>query len=220
MTDESEAGPNDRGFTMLELLVATAVFSVLMAIVGGAMLSGFSGVRNIMARTDDQSSARNAGIIAEKLLRYVDLPEGQTASITEAGPTSITFFTYSGTGSKHDVPYRARIYTVTNADGTRSLMTQVSTPRAVSGGWTYPTAPVTKTLLTLPSSATQPLRVTVWVRNPLTVPAAEPRNATPATSGPLVLSTGEVPESVVLEIGDRLEPRSVITQQVRLWNLA
>ena len=38
-----------------------------------------------------------------------------TFPITEASPTSITFFTYSGTGAKHDVPYKARIYMTTNA---------------------------------------------------------------------------------------------------------
>jgi prepilin-type N-terminal cleavage/methylation domain-containing protein len=220
VTDIREDRERDGGFTMIELVVACAVFSVLMTIVGGAMLSGFAGVRDILTRTEDQSSARLAGIVTEKLLRYVDLPEGQASSITQASSTSITFFTYSGTGAKHDVPYKARIYTTTNADGSRSLMTQVTTPTEISGGWTWTAAPVTKTLLTLPGTATQPLRVVVWVRNPLTVPAAAPRDATPPTLGPLVLATGEVPESVVLQIGDQSDPRNVITQQVRLWNLS
>ncbi len=210
----------DDGFTLVELMVAMAVFGILMAIVGGAMLSGFVGVRDIMKRTESGASARIAGDWTGKLLRYTDLPEGQTAAITEASPTSITFFTYSGTGTKHDVPYRARIYTVTNADTTRSIMSQVWTPLAVTGGWTWVSAPVTRTLLTLPPTASTPLSVAIWVRNPLLVPAAEPRLATPATSGPLVLATGEVPESVVLQLGDQNDPRNLVTQQIRLGNLA
>lgn len=211
---------SDGGFTLVELMVAMGVFGILMTIVGSAMLSGFVGVHDIMARTESGASARIAGEWTSKLLRYMDLPEGQTAAITEASSTSITFYTYSGTGAKHDVPYRARIYSVVNPDGTRSLMSQVWTPAAITGGWTWTGTPVTRTLLTLPSTALGPLLVEVWVRNPLAVPAAVARVATPNPSGPVALATGEVPESVVLQIGDRNDPRNLITQQIRLGNLS
>jgi prepilin-type N-terminal cleavage/methylation domain-containing protein len=216
---DTVAADEEAGFTLVELMVAMAVFAILMVIVGGAMLSGFVGVQDIMARTETGASARIAGDWTGKLLRYTDLPEGQAAAITEASSTSITFFTYSGTGAKRDVPYRARLYTVTNADATRSIMSQVWTPLSVTGGWTWATPPVTRNLLTLPPTASTPLRVAVWVRNPLVVPAAEPRLATPVTSGPLVLNSGEVPESVVLQIGDQNDPRNLVTQQIRLGNL-
>ncbi|MDI1290952.1 MAG: hypothetical protein PSX37_13505, partial [bacterium] len=195
---------------------------ILMTIVGAAMLSGFVGVHDVMARTDTGASARIAAEWTSKLLRYADLPEGQASSITEASASSITFFTYSGTGPKHDVPYRARIYTVTNLDASRTLVTQIWTPRALpgGGGWDWTATPVTRRLLTLPSTATTPLLVSVWVRNPLAVPAAVARTATPAASGPLVLATGEVPESVVLQIGDRNDPANLVTQQIRLGNLS
>lgn len=218
--DRLQSAGGESGFTLVELMVAMAIFGILMVIVGGAMLSGFVGVQDVMSRTESQASAQIAGQWTGKLLRYTGLPEGQTAAITEASPTSITFFTYSGTGAKHDVPYRARIYMTTNADGTRSLQTQVWTPLGVGGGWTWATAPVTRTHLTLPASASAPVSVAVWVRNPLTVPAAEPRLATPTVSGPLVLVPGEEPESVVLQIGDQNDPRNLVTQQVRLDNLS
>jgi len=209
----------DAGFTLIELLVAVGVFGILMLIVGAAMMSAFAGVNNVVGRTNSQATARNAGEWTGKLLRYTDLPEGQTEAITEAGPSSITFFTYSGTGMKHDVPYRARIYSVINADQTRSILSQVWMPRAVSGGWTWATAPVTRTLLTVPRNVV-PLRVAVWVRNPVAVPTGVARDATPGTSGPLVLATGEVPESVVLQIGDSTDTRNLVTQQIRLGNLS
>ena len=216
----SAAARDEAGFTLIELIVAMGVFGTLMAIVGGAMLSGFLGVHEVMSRTDAQASAQIAGEWTGKLLRYAAVPEGQTTSITEASPTSITLFTYSGTGPKHDVPYRARIFVVTNADGSRSLTTSVWTPLAISGGWTWATAPVTRTHLTVAASARGPVSIAVWVRNPLTVPAAEPRLATPVASGPLVLVAGEQPESVVVQIGDLNDPRNVVTHQVRLDNVS
>ena len=54
----------------------------------------------------------------------------------------------------------------------------------------------------------------------LAVPPAEPRLATPATSGPLVLAAGEEPESIVLRIGDPNDPRNLVTQQIRMENLS
>jgi hypothetical protein len=60
--------------------------------------------------------------------------------------------------------------------------------------------------------------VAVWVRNPITVPEAAARNATPATSAALTLSVGEQVESVVVQVGDRNDPRSLVTQQVRVVN--
>ena len=210
---------DDEGFTLVELMVAMAVFGGLMVVVGGAMLSGFVGVRDVMARSDAQARAQLAGDWTGRLLRYIAVPEGQAVGITEASPTSLTFYTYSGTGPKHDVPYRARIFTTTNPDGSRTLSTQVWTPKAVAGGWTWAAAPLQRDLLTLPASATTPVSVVVWARDPLVVPASQPRNATPAVSGPLVLVGGELPESVVLQIGDRNDPRNLLTQQVRLENM-
>jgi prepilin-type N-terminal cleavage/methylation domain-containing protein len=219
-TSPDDLRESDSGFTLVELMVAMGVFAILMTIVGAAMLTGFVGVHDVMARSETGASARIAGEWTSKLLRYADLPEGQAAAITEASATSITFYTYSGTGAKHDVPYRARIYSVINPDATRSLMSQVWTPTAITGGWTWTGTPVTRSMLTLPSTALGPLLVEVWVRNPLAMPAAVARIATPTTSGPVVLGVGEVPESVVLQIGDRNDPRNLITQQIRLGNLS
>lgn len=209
---------DDRGFTIVEVVTAMALLGGLMVIVGGAMLSAFSGLNTAMTRTDEQAQAQTAAEWAGRLLRYMAVPEGQASAVVEASASSITFFTESGTGGKHDVPYRARLYIVTNADGTRSMCAQVWTPTQVSGGWTWSGTPVTRTLLTLPSTATTPMLVAVWVRNPITVPEAAARNATPASSAALTLAVGEQVESVVVQVGDRNDPRSLVTQQVRVVN--
>jgi prepilin-type N-terminal cleavage/methylation domain-containing protein len=206
---------DDRGLSIIELVVAMAVFSGLMVVVGGAMLNGFSGMRDSLERSEQQSSAQLAAEWVGKLLRYTGLPEGQTTAIVEASPTSITVFTYSGTGEKHDVPYRARLFVTTEANGERTLSSEVITPRQVSGGWTWTAAPETRDLLTLPADASAPLAVGVWVRNPAALPATAARNATPTTTGPIALLEGEVVESVVVQIGNQAEPRSLVTLQVR-----
>ncbi len=211
----AEPASRDSGLSVIELVVATAVFSGLMAVVGGAMLSGFSGVRDSLARSEQQAGAQLAAEWVGKLLRYVAVPEGQTSAIVEAGPTSITVFTYSGTGPKHDVPYRARLFVTTGADGARTLSSEVVTPRQISGGWTWTAGPVRRDLLTLPASASAPLAISVWARNPSTVPPSAARNVTPAVSGPLVLQEGEEIESVLVQIGNQAEPRTLVTMQVR-----
>lgn len=210
----------DAGFTLVELLTAMAVFGVLMVFVASAMLTGFSAIRDIMQRTDSQGQAQNAAEWASRLLRYATVPEGQTAVIIDATPNSITFFTYSGTGAKHDVPYKAKLYVTTNADGTKTLYSQVWTPTPVSGGYTWTTTPFTRSLLTVDKEAGKPLTVSVRVCNP-TVDCATTRRTFPLlASGAFTLAAGEVPQDVLISIGDPLEPRSVVTQQVRLVNLA
>lgn len=206
---------SESGMSVIELVVAMAVFSGLMAIVGGAMLSGFSGMRDSLTRSEQQASAQLAAEWTGKLLRYIGLPEGQTTAVLEASPTSITVFTYSGTGEKHDVPYRARLFVTTAADGSRTLNSEVIAPRQILGGWSWTATPERRALLTLPRSASAPLGVRVWVRNPGTIPAAAARNATPAASGPVALLAGEVLESVVVQIGNQAEPRTLVTLQVR-----
>ena len=211
---------SDQGFTLVELLTAMAVFGVLMVFVASAMLTGFSAIRDIMQRTESQAQAQNSAEWAARLLRYAAVPEGQTAVITEATTNSITFYTYSGTGSKHDVPYKARLYVTTNANGTKTLNSQVWTPTPVSGGYTWTTTPFTRSLLTVDKEAGKPLTVSVRVCNPTTSCATTRRTVPLLATGVFTLATGEVPQDVLISIGDPLEPRSVVTQQVRLVNLA
>ena len=210
----------DGGFTLVEMLMAMAVFAGLMAIVGAATLSGFSGIRDVTRLSEVQQESQSAAEWASRLLRYAEVPEGQTVAITEASPTSITWFTYSGTGAKTDVPYKARLYVVTALDGSQTLWSEVRTPTRVAGGWTWLTDPVSRRLLSLPAAAGVPLTVSVSVCNPDTDCAATRRIATPTTSGPIALSAVEVPASVTLSIGDHDRPENVVTQQVRLVNLS
>jgi prepilin-type N-terminal cleavage/methylation domain-containing protein len=209
----------DGGFTLIELVTAMAVFSVLMVMVGAITLSGFSSIREITSRSEIQQESQNAAEWATRLLRYTDLPEGQTAAITAASPSAIRFFTYSGTGPKNDVPYEAHLFVVANADGTSSLVSDVWTPTAVTGGWTWNETPARRELLRVPAGVGTPLSVRVFACNTLT--GCDTREeVTPGAYGPVTLAEGRVLESVEFAIGDPADSRNRVTQQVRLVNLS
>jgi prepilin-type N-terminal cleavage/methylation domain-containing protein len=224
--DEVRAG--DAGFTLIELMTAIGVFSVLMVIVGAATLSGFSAIREATSRSSIQSESQNGMEWISKLLRYAALPAGQASSMPTATATSVMVYTYSGTGSKEDVPYRARISARATSDGGTSVISEVWTPTLTAAGWTWPdiasTDPAlvkTRELLTIPPGVTgSALSLKYYACTPTAGCAATRRLVTPGASGPLTLGPLEVPESIIVSLGDPELPGSMVTQAVKLVNLA
>ena len=211
--------PRDAGFTLTELLMAMAIFGILMAIVGGAMLAGFSTIRDVMAQTSSQADVQNTAEWSTRLLRYMAIPTGRTAAIDQLGPTSITFYTYSGTGNRNDVPYKVRLSTVTAANGATSIVSDIWTPVMVAAVWTWPEPAVRRTLLTVKQGVAAPLRLTLATCDTLTNCTTVKREIAPAVLGPVALDVGEVPQAVTIAIGDPANPATVVTQRVRLVNL-
>lgn len=143
----------DAGFTTVELVTALAVFSVLMVIVSAAMLSGLRSVREASTRSQVQVEQQTAIEWSSRLLRYTDNPYATVplpAAITEATATSITFYTFSGTGPVDRVAYKARLSVQT--DG---LVSEVWTPTYVAGVPTYP-SPAARRVLVRPSDSGLP----------------------------------------------------------------
>lgn len=212
--------PRDGGFTLIELMVAIGVFSILMVMVGAATLAGFRAIREATMRSAIQAESQNAMEWTSRLLRWAEVPEGQTTALPEATAGAVTVYTYAGTGSKDDVPYRARLYVQSQPDGTKDVVSEVTTPTRVSGGWTWTGTPVRRTLLTIPAGvAGSPLALQYFACNPTTGCLASRRTVTPPVSGTLTLAAGEVPESIRVSIGDPSLPNSLVTQSVKLVNL-
>lgn len=225
---------DDDGFTLVELVTAMAVFSVLMVMVGAAMLVGFNAIRDVMSRGDAQAQAQNATEWASRLLRYATQPTGQAATITDAGRTAVTFFTDSGIAGRNDAPAQVRIFVQPNADGSQVVRSQVWAPTQTASGWTWTGTPQQRDLLTVPKGATAPLAVSVFAcdpnvscYSPETCAAMTPacttttwRDATPAAQGPLVLGPTERPQAVRITVGDSRYPDLQVTQTVRLVNLS
>ena len=164
----------DAGFTTIELVTALAVFGVLMVIVSAAMLSGLRSVRDTSTRSQVQIEQQTAIEWASRLLRYTDNPYATVplpAAITEATKTSITFYTFSGTGPMDRVAYKARLSVQT--DG---LVSEVWTPTYTAGVPSYPT-PAARRVLVRPSDSGPPkLTLTYFERTgsaltPMVLPA-------------------------------------------------
>lgn len=228
---DREPRAGDGGFTMIELMVAIGVFGSLMAVVGAATISGFEAIREADKRAAIQTESQNAMEYAGRLLRYAKAPDALLNVMPEATASAVTVFTYPGTGFKEDVPYKARIYAQPTADGGTSVVSDVWTPsKAADGTWqwtdtnaAYPTVKYknSRVLLRVPKgSVGSPIKLTYYACTPTAGCAATRRQVTPPVSGPLTLAALEVPESIVVSIGDPAIPGSMVTQSVKLVNQA
>lgn len=227
-----ESAGDDSGFTLTELVTAMAVFSLLMIIVGAAMLVGFNAIRDTLARGDAQAQAQNAMEWSSRLLRFATVPTGQTATITDAGASSITFYTDSGIAGRNDAPAQVKLYVQANANGSQTVRSQVWAPTQTASGWTWTGTPTARDLLTVPKGATKPLTLAIYAcdpnvscYSPETCAAMTPtcttttwRDATPTTQGPLVLGATEKPQAVKVILGDTRYPELQVTQTIRLVN--
>jgi prepilin-type N-terminal cleavage/methylation domain-containing protein len=215
---------SDGGFTMIELLTAIGVFGILMVVVGATTLSGFSAIREANSRSAIQQESQNSMEWVSRLLRYAKSPNGLLNAMPEATATAVTVYTYSGTGRKEDVPYRVRVFAKPATTGTGTwVVSQITTPKWINGAWDWTTAPVEtseRILLRIPSgSAGSAVGFTYYACTPTVDCAATRRLVTPGTSGPLTLGVLEVPESVIVSIGDPTLPGTRVTQAVKLVNL-
>lgn len=212
---------DDSGFSLIELIVALGIFSLLMAIVGTLSVSAFRAIREASSRSELQVQSQNAMEWSSRLLRYADVPEGGTTAIENASATDITVYTYSGTGDVADAPYKARLFTETQPDGSIALISEVTTPVQADGAWTWPGPGRERRLLTVPASAGgEPLDIAYYVCDP-EANCADPQPYTPSGTGPLLDPASLlVPAYLVVSIGDPSVPNTRVTQTVKLVNLS
>ncbi len=122
---------NSSGFTLIELIIAIGIFSVLMTIVTTVFLRGIQTIELAERGSSTQTQQQNAMEWISRLVRYADNPvEGSSPppAITEATSSAMTFTTFSGTGPVDRVPYQVRL--VNSAAG---ITSQVWTPTIASG---------------------------------------------------------------------------------------
>ena len=107
MTHPPSKAPNDAGFTLIEVLVAIGVFSVLMTAVMTLTIQGLRTITLAGAESQVQASQQVTLEQLTRQLRYVDSPTPRSLSegLLCATSTSIAFFTISGGGTFDRVPY-------------------------------------------------------------------------------------------------------------------
>lgn len=114
----------DDGFTVIELIVAIGIFSILVIISGAAMITGMRAVHDQTDRQVLQGEEQNAALWLSRLIRNIDNPYDTVPTapaITFAGFTNgrptLTFTTFAGIGTVDRVPYKVTIeQTATSID--------------------------------------------------------------------------------------------------------
>lgn len=137
----------DEGFSLIELIVAMGIFSLLMVIVTTIFVQGLRGVTELNADSNVQQDQQNAALWIQRLLRYIDNPwEGSAppAAIDAASSTSVTFYTFAaaGTADNDRKPFKVTV----KQSGT-DVVSEVTNPVASAGTYTWPGTPATRTLV-------------------------------------------------------------------------
>ena len=121
----------DDGMSVVEVLIALSVFVILMGVVSVVLISGIRSMRQASTANVLQGQQQSAIEWMSRLIRYADNPTSTnppTPAILQATPTSMTFFTYSGTGTVDRQPYKALLCTTT-----RGVESFIWSPSLVSG---------------------------------------------------------------------------------------
>ena len=137
----------DTGFSLVELLVAMGIFSLLMVIVTTIFVQGLRGVTTLNADANVQQEQQNSALWISRLLRYMDNPwEGSAppAAIDAANATSLTFYTFAAAGA---TAYDRKPFKVTVKQSGNDIVSEVTDPVASGGTYTWPGAPATRTLV-------------------------------------------------------------------------
>ncbi len=104
----------DDGFTLIELMVSIGIFGILMAMVSVIVINGMGSLRTATTGNTVQAEQQNAMLVTSRLVRYIDNPVNSgvpPAAILQATPTSLAFFTLSGTGNVDRLPYKVMLCT-------------------------------------------------------------------------------------------------------------
>ena len=137
----------DDGFTLVELLTAMSIFSVLMIIVTAVFVNGLRGVTELNQDATVQQEQQNASLWMSRLLRYMDNPwEGSAppAAIDSASSSSVTFYTYASAGT---AAYDRKPFKVTLKQNGTDVVSEVTNPVANGSTYTWPGTAATRVLV-------------------------------------------------------------------------
>jgi len=217
--------------SLVELMIALAIFLFIMGVVTTAAIMGFRTIATATALSDISVQQQNALLWTTRLLRYADNPsEGATpvswvvprSVSTSPGASAVTFYTYSGTGPTDGVPYRVRL----SLDADANVISRIVTPQAVPGydSWCWEpgdapacarvTADVsTRVLVSAREGHTPGLTLTFQddAGTPIAVPGTGATDAAWTAWAPTV-------DAVTIRIFDQQTPTRVVEQTVRLEN--
>ncbi len=154
----------DDGITLIELIVAMGIFSLLMILTSIFMISGVRSIRDTTGRNSVQQEQQNASEWISRLIRYADNPYANSPIVpsfdyagTVAGQPVVTFYTFAGAGKADRVPYK-----VTLTKTAKGIVTSTWAPDMTTGRPIY-TAAVNNGCRALPADTTCTTRLLVPV---------------------------------------------------------
>jgi prepilin-type N-terminal cleavage/methylation domain-containing protein len=86
-------GANDRGVSLVELVVAMAIGSILLTAVATVFIGTLRAVRTTTVKTATAADTRLGVEAMTRTLRVAVQPAGTDAAIVSASPTAVTFYT-------------------------------------------------------------------------------------------------------------------------------
>lgn len=107
---------SDAGFTLIEIIIAISLFGILMALVSVLMINGLRTMRVATTANTVQAQQQNAMLAMTRQVKYIDNPTSGTnppAAILQATPTSMVFYSLSGSGNVDRLPYKVMMCTTT-----------------------------------------------------------------------------------------------------------
>ena len=177
----------DDGITLIELIVAMGIFSLLMILTSIFMISGVRSIRDTTGRNSVQQEQQNASEWISRMLRYADNPYANSPMVpsfhyacTVAGQPVVTFYTFAGAGKVDRVPYK-----VTLTRTAKGIVTSTWAPDMTTGRPVY-TAAVGNACRTVPvdTSCSTRLLVPATKTNSPTLTVKYYKAGTPTTAIP------------------------------------
>jgi prepilin-type N-terminal cleavage/methylation domain-containing protein len=180
---------DDRGMTLVELLVSMGVFTVLGLAVMATTITTMRTTRNTSARNDDLNKVQVAMDAMTKYIRTAaqpPVPSGVAAStaMISAGPTDIQFYGYDKPGA---APSLIRYY----VDGTNRLIEERTPTSQCTAPYTWAAANKQTRVLATNLSTGQTIFVyhTVPVSAPVPMPTGSPL---PTSGSPAVVAAADL----------------------------
>lgn len=224
----------DDGITLIELIVAMGIFSLLMILTSIFMISGVRSIRDTTGRNSVQQEQQNASEWISRMLRYADNPYANSPIVpsfdyagTVAGQPVVTFYTFAGAGKVDRVPYKVTLTRTAKGIVTSTWAPDMSTGRPVytaAVGNACRTVPVDtscSTRLLVPATKTNSPTLTVKyykAGTPTTaIPAPPMVELVPPANGTLTAAQVATLRAVQFTIGGSSATQSV-SQKVVLAN--
>lgn len=231
---EHRMNGTDDGITLIELIVAMGIFSLLMILTSIFMISGVRSIRDTTGRNSVQQEQQNASEWISRMLRYADNPYANSPIVpsfdyagTVAGQPVVTFYTFAGAGKVDRVPYKVTLTRTAKGIVTSTWAPDMSTGRPVytaAVGNACRTVPVDtscSTRLLVPATKTNSPTLTVKyykAGTPTTaIPAPPMVELVPPANGTLTAAQVATLRAVQFTIGGSSATQSV-SQKVVLAN--